>query len=252
MSRRGSFISRGRRLLLPGPSGRRREARREPRCRHDLLRFDIVDPKSHVLRSAVTPEFSYRDLAVGCPPARTLVFFSDATRSSVRNLDGRLRADSGLRSIGCDWLGGGFVRIPEVPPLPGCTTGANRSARSARGRGGKKSSTSFGAFLSARLPQEVARAQPEPWQRPHRRGAHALRSSRYLAGNEHMNAPSRSIRALPEEFVRTWHCWRTDCSTQPTSSGSSGGLPRGYECTPPVRQSARGRARRSAWLRRRP
>jgi len=59
-------------------------------------------------------------------------------------------------------------------------------------------------FLSARLPQEVARAQPEALSNAHIVAARMhLRSSRYLAATKHMK---RAFALHPRSYLRlrTW------------------------------------------------
>jgi len=167
--------------------------------------FDIVDPKSHVLRRLCTPEFSYRDLAVRivCQPGPGVFFRRDAFERAGF-WDGRLRQIPDYEYWLRLGLEGVFVRIPEVLAAYRVHDRSQSFAPVSPGAAEEIVDVMSAHFLSARLPQEVARAQPEALSNAHIVAARMhLRSSRYLAATKHMK---RAFALHPRSYLRlrTW------------------------------------------------
>ena len=167
--------------------------------------FNIVDPKSHVLRALRAPEFTYRDLAVEiiCQPGPGVFFRRDAFERAGF-WDGLLRQIPDYEYWLRLGLEGAFVRIPEV--LAAYRVHDRSQSFAPVGASGAEEIVNVisAHFRSTRLPPEIARAKPEAMSNAHIIAARLhLRSSRYPAALRHMR---RAFALYPRGYLRlrTW------------------------------------------------
>lgn len=167
--------------------------------------FNIVDPKSHVLRRVRTPEFSYRDLAVRiiCQPGPGVFFRRDAFERAGF-WDGLLRQIPDYEY----WLRlgfeGAFVRIPEVLAAYRVHDRSQSFAPVSASGAEEIVNVMSAHFRGARLPPEIAQAKLEAMSNAHIVAARLhLRSSRYLAALKHMK---QAFALHPRGYLRfrTW------------------------------------------------
>ncbi len=167
--------------------------------------FNVIDPKSQVLRQVRTREFSYRDLAVRivCQPGPGVFFRRDAFERAGF-WDGLLRQIPDYEYWLRLGLEGAFVRIPEV--LAAYRVHDRSQSFAPVGASGAEEIVNVisAHFRSPRLPPEIARARPEAMSNAHVIAARLhLRSSRYLAALRHMR---RAFVLYPRGYLRprTW------------------------------------------------
>ncbi len=167
--------------------------------------FNVVDPKSHVLRQVRTPEFSYRDLAVEivCQPGPGVFFRRDAFERAGF-WDGLLRQIPDYEYWLRLGLEGAFIRIPKTLAAYRMHDRSQSFAPISAVGAEEIVNVISAHFRGGRIPPEVARAEPEAMSNAHIVAARLhLRSSRYLAALKHMKQafalhPWRYLR------VRTW------------------------------------------------
>jgi len=167
--------------------------------------FNIVDPKSNVLRQVNTPEFSYRDLAVEivCQPGPGVFFRRDAFERAGF-WDGSLRQIPDYEYWLRLGLEGPFARIPQVLAAYRVHDRSQSFAPVSAGGAEEIVNVISAHFLGTRLPHEIARAKPEATSNAHIVAARLhLRSSRYLAALKHMK---QAFDIHPNRYLhfRTW------------------------------------------------
>jgi glycosyltransferase involved in cell wall biosynthesis len=169
--------------------------------------FDRVDPESRVLWRVRTPEFSYRDLAVGivCQPGPGPFFRRDAfERAGFWNelLKHAPDYEYWLR-LG---LEGAFGRIPEVLAAYRMHDRSQSLAPINPGRADEMVNIISAHFRNPRLPPEIAQAEPEARSNAHIIAARQhLRSGRFPAALKHMQ---QAFVLHPQSFLRL-RSWRT-------------------------------------------
>ena len=167
--------------------------------------FNVIDPKSRVLRQVRTGEFSYRDLAVRivCQPGPGVFFRRDAFERAGP-WDGLLRQIPDYEYWLRLGLEGAFVRIPEVLAAYRVHDRSQSFAPVGASRAEEIVNVISAHFRSTRLPPEIARARPEAMSNAHIIAARLhLRSSRYPAALRHMR---RAFALYPRGYLRlrTW------------------------------------------------
>lgn len=167
--------------------------------------FNIVDPKSRVLRRVRTPEFSYRDLAVRiiCQPGPG-VFFRRNAFKRAGFWDGLLKQIPDYEYWLRLGLEGAFIRIPEVLAAYRVHDRSQSFAPVSASGAEEIVNVISAHFNGARLPTEIAQARLEATSNAHIVAARLhLRSSRYLAALKHMK---RAFAIHPRCYVRlrTW------------------------------------------------
>jgi glycosyltransferase involved in cell wall biosynthesis len=167
--------------------------------------FNVIDPKSQVLRQVRTREFSYRDLAVRivCQPGPGVFFRRDAFERAGF-WDGLLKQIPDYEYWLRLGLEGAFVRIPEVLAAYRVHDRSQSFAPVSAGGAEEIVNVISAHFRSPRLPPEIARARPEAMSNAHVIAARLhLRSSRYLAALRHMR---RAFVLYPRGYLRprTW------------------------------------------------
>ncbi len=167
--------------------------------------FNVIDPKSHVLRQVRTPDFSYRDLAVSivCQPGPGVFFRRDAFKRAGL-WDGLLRQIPDYEYWLRLGLEGAFVRIPEVLAAYRVHDRSQSFAPISASGAEEIVNVISAHFRSTRLPPEIARARPEAMSNAHIIAARLhLRSSRYPAALRHMR---RAFVLFPRGYLRlrTW------------------------------------------------
>jgi len=167
--------------------------------------FNVIDPKSHVLRQVRTPDFSYRDLAVSivCQPGPGVFFRRDAFERAGL-WDGLLKQIPDYEYWLRLGLEGAFLRIPEV--LAAYRVHDRSQSFAPVGASGAEEIVNVisAHFRSTRLPPEIARARPEAMSSAHIIAARLhLRSSRYPSALRHMR---RAFALYPRGYLRlrTW------------------------------------------------
>jgi glycosyltransferase involved in cell wall biosynthesis len=167
--------------------------------------FNIVDPKSRVLRQVRTREFSYSDLAVEiiCQPGPG-VFFRRSAFERAGFWDGLLRQIPDYEYWLRLGLEGAFARIPKILAAYRVHERSQSFAPVSAGGAEEIVNVMSTHFRRTRLPPEIARGKLEAMSNAHIVAARLhLRSSRYLAALKHMKqafelSPSRYLR------FRTW------------------------------------------------
>jgi glycosyltransferase involved in cell wall biosynthesis len=168
--------------------------------------FTRVDPDARVLWQVRTPEFSYRDLAVGiiCQPGPGVFFRRDAfERAGFWNelLRQTPDYDYWLR-LG---LEGPFARIPEVLAAYRMHDRSQSLAPADPSKADEMVNVISAHFRNRRVPPEIARAEPEAMSNAHIIAARQhLRSGRLLAALKHMR---HAFRLHPHSYLRLRN-WR--------------------------------------------
>jgi glycosyltransferase involved in cell wall biosynthesis len=193
-------------FLLPGAVGRSvGKLSADPGLVLTYCDFNVVDPKSRVLRQVRTPEFSYRDLAVKiiCQPGPGVFFRRDAFERAGF-WDGLLRQIPDYEYWLRLGLEGAFARIPQALAAYRVHDRSQSFAPVSAGRAEEIVNVISAHFRGARLPPEIARAQPEAMGNAHIIAARLhLRSSRYPAALRHMK---QAFAFHPRGYLRlrTW------------------------------------------------
>jgi glycosyltransferase involved in cell wall biosynthesis len=167
--------------------------------------FNIVGPKSHVLRQVRTAEFSYRDLALEiiCQPGPGVFFRRDAFERAGF-WDGLLRQIPDYEYWLRLGLEGPFIRIPKILAAYRVHDRSQSFAPISASGAEEIVNVISVHFRSTRLPPEIARAKPEAMSNAHIIAARLhLRSSRYLAALNHMK---QAFALYPRGYLRlrTW------------------------------------------------
>jgi len=167
--------------------------------------FNVIDPKSRVLRQVRTREFSYRDLAVRivCQPGPGVFFRRDAFERAGL-WDGLLRQIPDYEYWLRLGLEGAFARIPEVLAAYRVHDRSQSFAPVGASEAEEIVNVISAHFRSTRLPPEIAWAKREAISNAHIIAARLhLRSSRYRAALKHMR---RAFALYPRGYLRfrTW------------------------------------------------
>ena len=167
--------------------------------------FNVIDPKSRVLRQVRTREFSYRDLAVRivCQPGPGVFFRRDAFERAGL-WDGVLKQIPDYEYWLRLGLEGAFARIPEVLAAYRVHDRSQSFAPVGAAAAEEIVNVISAHFRSTRLAAEIARARPEAMGNAHIIAARLhLRSSRYRAALSHMR---RAFALYPRGYLRlrTW------------------------------------------------
>jgi glycosyltransferase involved in cell wall biosynthesis len=194
-------------FLLPG-SVRKSVARLigAPKIVLTYSDFNRVDPESHVLWRVRTPEFSYRDLAVGIvvQPGPGAFFRRDAfERAGLWNE--RLRYAPDYEYWLRLGLEGAFVRIPEVLAAYRMHDRSQSLAPFNSSLADEMVNVISAHFRNRHLPPEIAQAEPEAMSNAHIIAARQhLRSGRFLASLKHMQ---QAFVLHPQSYLRLRN-WR--------------------------------------------
>ena len=167
--------------------------------------FNIVDPKSRVLRWIRAPEFSYRDLAVKiiCQPGPGVFFRRDAfERAGFWN--GLLRRIPDYEYWLRLGLEGAFVRVPKILAAYRVHDRSQSFAPVSASGADEIVNVMSAYFRGTHLPPEIARTEPEAMSNAHIIAARQhLRSSRYLAALRHMKQ-AFALNPCSYLRLRTW------------------------------------------------
>lgn len=193
-------------FLLPGAVGRSVETLvAAPEIVLTYCDFSRVDEESRALWQVRTPDFSYRDLAVGiiCQPGPGVFFRRDAfERAGFWNE--RLRQSPDYEYWLRLGLEGEFVRIPEVLAAYRMHGESQSLAPTDPSRSEELVNVLSAHFRNHRMPPEISEARAEALSNAHIIAARQhLRSGRLLAALEHM----RQVFELhPPSYLRlrTW------------------------------------------------
>jgi len=167
--------------------------------------FNVVDPKSRVLRRVRAPEFSYRDLAVEiiCQPGPGVFFRRDAFERAGF-WDGLLRRIPDYEYWLRLGLEGAFARIPKILAAYRVHDRSQSFAPVSASGAEEIVNVMSAYFRGTRLPPEIAQTEPEAMSNAHIMAARQhLHSSRYLAALKHME---RAFALYPYAYLRlrTW------------------------------------------------
>jgi hypothetical protein len=168
--------------------------------------FNRVDEEARVLWQVRTPEFSYRDLAVGiiCQPGPGVFFRRDAfERAGFWNE--RLRQNPDYEYWLRLGLEGEFVRIPEVLAAYRMHGESQSLATTDPSRSEELVNVISAHFRNHRMPPEISQGRAEAMSNAHMIAARQhLRSGRLLAALEHMR---QAFGLHPRSYLRL-RSWR--------------------------------------------
>ncbi|HEY6240657.1 MAG TPA: glycosyltransferase family 2 protein [Burkholderiales bacterium] len=167
--------------------------------------FNRVDPESHVIWNVRTPEFSYKDLAVGivCQPGPGVFFRRDAfERAGPWNE--RLRQTPDYEYWLRLGLEGEFARIPEILAAYRMHDQSQSLAEADPRKADEMVNVVSEHFRTRQLPPEISRAEPQALSNAHIiSGRQHLRSGRLLTALNHLHL---AFTLYPNSFLRlrTW------------------------------------------------